>query len=141
MPPAVALRKSSDNESWPRPDIAVAFDIDYGYIETAKCGLNTGHPMMRALLSVATVGICVLASLAPSVAADLPVSGRGVTQQAWCGPCGCLRVDFDHHRELRSTYGTGFDPRNYDETQPHYYFGAMRAYPRYSVEDCASGPY
>ncbi len=92
--------------------------------------------MTRALLAIATMGVGVLVSLAPSVAADLPpVTGR-LAQQLDCGPCGCLRVDFAYHRELRSTYGTGFDPRNYDETQPHYYFGAMRAYPQYSVGDC-----
>jgi hypothetical protein len=96
--------------------------------------------MARALLAIATISIGVLASLASSLAADLPVNRR-VAQQEACGPCGCLRVDFDYHRELRSTYGAGFDPRNYDETQPHYYFGAMRPYPRYSVDDCAPGPY
>jgi hypothetical protein len=97
--------------------------------------------MARALLAIATMGIGVLASLASSLAADLPATGRVVHQEASCGPCGCLRVDFDYHRELRSTYGTGFDPRNYDETQPHYYFGPVRAYPRYSGDDCAPGRY
>lgn len=90
------------------------------------------------LVLIAVLGALDLASLAPAVAADLPVARRGVAE---CGPCGCLRVDFDYHRELRSTYGTGFDPRNYDETQPHYYFGPIRAYPRYSLEDCPNGPY
>jgi hypothetical protein len=32
---------------------------------------------------------------------------------------------------LRSTYGIAFDPRNFDETQPYYYFGPVRAYPRF----------
>ena len=40
---------------------------------------------------------------------------------------------FSYHRELRTTYGIGFDPRNYDTTEPHYYLGPMRAYPRYWV--------
>jgi hypothetical protein len=50
-----------------------------------------------------------------------------------CGPCGCLHVYFVHHRQLEATYGTGFDPRSYDQTEPHYYLGRMRAYPRFWV--------
>ena len=34
-------------------------------------------------------------------------------------------------KELRSTYGVAFDPRNFDETQPYYYYGPVRAWPRY----------
>jgi hypothetical protein len=47
-----------------------------------------------------------------------------------------------YRRELRSTYGLNFDPRNFDQTEPHYYFGQVQAYPRYwvSVEsDAVSG--
>jgi hypothetical protein len=35
---------------------------------------------------------------------------------------------------LESTYGTAFDPRNDDQTEPHYYWGRVRAYPRYFVD-------
>ena len=49
----------------------------------------------------------------------------------WCGPCGCLHVSYAYHRELRSTYGLSFDPRNFDQTQPYYYLGPVLAYPRY----------
>jgi hypothetical protein len=35
---------------------------------------------------------------------------------------------------LRSTYGSGFDPRNFDQTEPYYYFGRVRAYPQYWVD-------
>ena len=49
----------------------------------------------------------------------------------WCGPCGCLHVSYAYHRELRSTYGLNFDPRNFDQTQPYYFLGPVRAYPRY----------
>jgi hypothetical protein len=98
--------------------------------------------MTRAsLLLMMMAGAVVVASPGSSLAADLPITGRAPRQVAECGPCGCLRVDFDYHRELRSTYGTGFDPRNYDETQPHYYFGPMRAYPRYTFDCSAPGPY
>jgi hypothetical protein len=48
-----------------------------------------------------------------------------------CGPCGCLHVSYAYHRELRSTYGLNFDPRNFDQTQPYYFLGPVRAYPRY----------
>jgi hypothetical protein len=50
-----------------------------------------------------------------------------------CGPCGCLHVGYVYHRELRSTYGLSFDPRNFDQTQPYYHSGPVRAYPRYWV--------
>jgi hypothetical protein len=53
-----------------------------------------------------------------------------------CGPCGRLRVSYVYHRDLRTTYGTGFDPRNFDQTQPYFYPGHMHAYPRYWVELC-----
>lgn len=45
--------------------------------------------------------------------------------------CGCWHVTWVYHRELRYTYGWGFDPRSYDMTEPHYYLGAMKAYPRF----------
>jgi hypothetical protein len=51
----------------------------------------------------------------------------------WCGPCGCLHVRYAYHRELRSTYGLDFDPRNFDQTEPYFYLGRTRAYPRYWV--------
>jgi hypothetical protein len=83
-------------------------------------------PLIAAFVFVAAAGL-----LAGSArAAELGVPGPGV-QAAECGPCGCLHVAYDYHRELRSTYGTGFDPRNFDETQPYYYYGSVRAWPRY----------
>jgi hypothetical protein len=51
-----------------------------------------------------------------------------------CGSCGCLHVSYVYHRELRSTYGLNFDPRNFDQTEPYYHFGRARAYPRYWVD-------
>jgi hypothetical protein len=82
-------------------------------------------PLIVAFVLAATVGL-----LAGSArAAELGVSGSGV--QAECGPCGCVHVTYDYHRQLESTYGLGFDPRNFDQTEPYYYFGPVRAYPRY----------
>ncbi|SRR6266851_1846503 len=87
-------------------------------------------PIMVAL------GVGIAAAMATGVpiranAADL----APVAQHAQrCGPCGCLRVSYDHHRELRMTYGTGYDPRNFDTTEPYYYFGRVRAYPQFWVE-------
>jgi hypothetical protein len=72
-------------------------------------------------------------------AADLQVAPTRYAATLWCGCCGCLQVSHMHHRELRTTYGTGFDPRNYDSQEPHYYFGPMRSYPRYWVT--AAPPY
>jgi hypothetical protein len=81
-----------------------------------------------AVVAVVTLG----AGSQATNAADLgvaPLRSAG----AWCGPCGCLRVSYNYHRDLRSTYGIGFDPRTYDQTEPHYFHGAVRAYPRYWV--------
>jgi hypothetical protein len=50
--------------------------------------------------------------------------------------CGCLRVAYVYHPELRSTYGLNFDPRNYDTTQPHFYLGRMRASSQYYYVSC-----
>jgi hypothetical protein len=83
------------------------------------------------LALVAAVTLCNVGL--PAQAADRAVPRRVVAERYWpaCGCCGCLRVTYDRHRELRSTYGAHFDPRNYDQTEPHYYFGRVRAYPQY----------
>ena len=84
------------------------------------------NPLIAAFVLAATAGL-----LAGSArAADLGVPGPGV-QAADCGPCGGCNVAYDYHRELRTTYGLGFDPRNYDTTEPHFYLGPVRAYPQY----------
>lgn len=62
---------------------------------------------------------------------SLPTHVRHGRLASACGPCGCLHVTYVNHRDIRATYGTGFDPRNYDQTQPYFYPGPMRAYPRY----------
>jgi hypothetical protein len=94
--------------------------------------------MFRAMV---TAGTCIAAVVttffgSPVVAADLSVpptvAPAGV--QSYCGPCGCLQVTHVYHRSMESTYGLNFDPRNDDQTVPHYYFGRVRAYPRYVVD-------
>ena len=93
--------------------------------------------MSKPVISAFLVGILAAAvvpvMVSSATAADLPVPPHRSAGAHWCGPCGCLHVSYVHHRELRSTYGIGFDPRNYDGTEPHYFFGPMRAYPRYWV--------
>lgn len=81
------------------------------------------------------------ASVGPAVAADRPLPPPVVQApvSSNCGPCGCLQVGYDHHRVLESTYGTAFDPRNDDQTEPHYYWGRVRAYPRYFVDGIPVG--
>jgi hypothetical protein len=61
-------------------------------------------------------------------------AGHYRTVEPYCGCCGCVNVTFEYHRELRTTFGTHVDPRNYDQTEPHYYFGRVRAYPQYWAE-------
>lgn len=90
---------------------------------------------MRRLLAMAlSITAISLSCHAPAGAAELRVPRTHAGRLAHCGPCGCLRVAYVYHRELRSTYGLNFDPRNYDTTRPHYYFGRVRAWPRYFVE-------
>lgn len=72
----------------------------------------------------------------PADAADLPLRAGRHYAPHYCGPCGCLRVSYVYHSDIRSTYGLSFDPRNYDQTEPHFYPGPVRAYPRYSVAGC-----
>jgi hypothetical protein len=89
--------------------------------------------VMPPALLIALVATAILGAGSQSTsAADLGVPAQR-SAGLWCGPCGCLRASYIYHRELRSTYGIGFDPRTYDQTEPHYYYGAVRAYPRYWV--------
>jgi len=81
------------------------------------------------------VGVSLSAIAAVAHATDREVAVReGLLTPRRCGCCGCLHALYDYHRELRSTYGTHVDPRNYDQTEPHYYFGNMHAYPNYYSE-------
>ena len=99
--------------------------------------------MSKTLAPALLVGIAIAAGAAgmPSFAraADLQVVGPAHYATRWCGCCGCLHESYVRHRELRTTYGIGFDPRNYDTQEPHYYFGPVRSYPRYWVS--AGPPY
>jgi hypothetical protein len=92
-------------------------------------------PMMSALLAGMVACAVVPAVPVSAIAAELlpPAVAYARHHHAtpWCGTCGCLHVSYVSHRELRSTYGLSFDPRNFDQTQPYYFFGPVRAYPRY----------
>jgi hypothetical protein len=87
------------------------------------------RPIISALIVWATAGLLAMSNGA--TATELAVPASAPRAAAECGPCGCLHVTYDYHRELRSTYGLAFDPRNFDQTQPYYYFGPVRAYPRF----------
>jgi hypothetical protein len=90
---------------------------------------------LPTLAAVALLGIVTLPSVASAADQELPRRAKAAHHRPlYCGCCGCLYVTYDYHRELRSTYGTNFDPRNYDQTEPHYYFGKVRAYPQYWTE-------
>jgi hypothetical protein len=96
--------------------------------------------MSKSLLAVTAGVVLCSVGLSNAVKAadrDLPQRSRAEryrTAEPYCGCCGCLHVTYDRHRELRTTFGTQVDPRNYDQTEPHYYFGRMRAYPQYWTE-------
>ena len=80
------------------------------------------------------VSAIILASPNSLGAAELLAPAGAARAYPDCGPCGCMSVAYVHHRDMQSTYGLGFDPRNYDQTEPHFYFGRMHAYPRYFVD-------
>ncbi len=88
-----------------------------------------------------TVAAGVFMTSGGLLAAELAAPARTARAPAphYCGPCGCLTVGYVHHRDLQSTYGLGFDPRNFDTTQPYYYFGRMHAYPKFYVDGMPQG--
>lgn len=97
--------------------------------------------MYRSMLALGGVAVAlVLASPAPLKAAELVVPHGAYVRPAYCGPCGCLTVRYVYHRQLETTYGASFDPRNFDTTEPYYYFGPVRRYPRYFVNGVPVGP-
>jgi hypothetical protein len=87
-----------------------------------------------ALVFAGTLGIIALSFCSATGAAELVPPARASQSRAGCGRCGCLNVVYEYHRELLSSYGLNFDPRSYDTTEPHFYVGRMRAFPRYFVD-------
>ena len=94
---------------------------------------------MPRLMTSALLVTGAMTVTAPSfcVAAELPLPQQVPPHRHYAAPafdpCGCLHMTYVYHREVRSTYGTGFDPRNFDQTEPYFYLGRTRAYPRYWV--------
>jgi hypothetical protein len=103
--------------------------------------------MSKSLLAcTAVVVLGIVTQPTPIKAADrnLPRQARADHYRPadpYCGCCGCLRVSYDYHRELLSTYGTKFDPRNFDQTEPYYYFGRVRAYPQFWIDRGGNAPH
>jgi hypothetical protein len=85
------------------------------------------------LACLAAVVICNMGWSAYAADRELPAR-MAKYREPMCGCCGCLRVFYDRHRELRSTYGAHFDPRNYDQTVPRFHFGRVRGYPEYYTD-------
>lgn len=84
------------------------------------------------MLGIGAAAAVLLAAPRTGLAADLDLPTKASpAREASCGPCGCLHVTYEYHRQLELTYGLNFDPRNFDQTQPYYYMGAVKAYPRY----------
>ena len=97
--------------------------------------------MSKAVLVLGGLLGALLSACAWSAeAAELHVPGPATQSRAPadCGPCGCLSVEYVYHRELRSTYGVSYDPRNFDTAEPYYYLGPIRRYPRYFVDGWAA---
>jgi hypothetical protein len=92
--------------------------------------------MSKAILTLVSIASLLPLSFPGLLrAAELPLPTREPPSVANapsdCGPCGCVQVTYVRHPELESTYGLGYDPRNFDTSQPYYYWGRIRAYPRY----------
>jgi hypothetical protein len=96
------------------------------------------RPTISALLAGIVAAVVVPAVPVTAVTAELlpPAAPHMRHRHAapCCGPCGCLHVNYVYYKELRSTYGLSFDPRNFDQTEPYYHFGPVRAHPRYWVD-------
>jgi len=87
--------------------------------------------MARLVLRLAAMAAFTAALLSVASAAEMRLPGR-VAYADTVPDCRCpIYRTFVYHRDLRSTYGTGFDPRNYDEAEPHFYLGPVRRYTRY----------
>jgi hypothetical protein len=96
-----------------------------------------GTEMLRLALMLSALASALAWAPGLAVAADLSMpraEAAEASAEPPCGPCGCLTVTYVRHRELRSTYGAGFDPRNFDTAEPQFYFGPMKEYPRYYVD-------
>jgi hypothetical protein len=87
--------------------------------------------MFKGIVPLAVAAVLTGVGAVGAAELEVPPGVAGVAVRPGCGPCGCLRVFYVRHRALESTYGVGYDPRNDDQTQPHYYFGRVRYYPRY----------
>lgn len=97
--------------------------------EPTKSALQLGTAALFGI-AVAMFGL----GSGPAVAADMAVKAAPSEVGEQCGYCGCLHVTYDYHREVETTYGLNFDPRNFDQTEPYFYLGRMRAYPQYWVD-------
>ena len=96
--------------------------------------------MFALRLCLAAVSAAAFGQAAYAADLSVPPAVAPAAGAPRCGPCGCLGVAYVYHRSLESTYGVDFDPRNYDQTVPHYYFGRVRAYPRYFVDGATKAP-
>jgi hypothetical protein len=99
--------------------------------------------MLRLTLVFAmTLGVVSVALAGLTQAAELPTpreQSAALRSPEGCGPCGCLQVTYESHPEIQSTYGTGYDPRNFDTTEPYFYVSKPRPFPRYSVDGVPVG--
>lgn len=92
-------------------------------------------PIMMAVLAGLTIAISGSRVVLGAELQIPPAAHAHQYQEAHtCGPCGCLHVTWTYHRVLLSTYGIGFDPRNFDTAQPYFHYGAVRAYPHFWCE-------
>ena len=90
--------------------------------------------MFKLPVSLIAIAVtCAVAAPSSARAADLPYRHRAAEEPArrMDGICPCYTYTV-RHKVLLSTYGTDLDPRNYDFTEPHYFFGGVKTFRRYS---------
>ena len=93
--------------------------------------------IISRLFAIVTAAFTLAAPDTAGAADQQPPTWKGAPYHAGlshCSCCGCLRVTKEYHRELKSTYGLGFDPRNFDQTEPKFRLGRVRAYPHYWID-------
>ncbi len=94
-------------------------------------------PIIPLLFAIVTAAFTLAAPGTADAADQQPPTWKAAPYHAGlphCSCCGCLRVTKEYHRELKSTYGLGFDPRNFDQTEPTFRLGRVREYSRYWVD-------
>jgi hypothetical protein len=76
-------------------------------------------------LVVRAMGAMTTIAAAADPTALQKVANHKARSQWRCVACGCIREG--RRSELQSTYGLNYDPRNFDTTEPYFFYNGTRA--------------